>query len=138
MGTIRLSADQRGGRIVIEIKDDGAGINCERVFKKACEKGLVDPNADLTEDEICNLVFLPGFSTAEAVSDISGRGVGMDVVRRNIQDLGGRTSIKSEAGRGMSIQLAFPLLLAVVDGMIFRVGDETYVMAISAIVECIR
>jgi two-component system chemotaxis sensor kinase CheA len=138
MGTIRLSADQRGGRIVIEIKDDGAGINCERVFKKACEKGLVDPNADLSEDEICNLVFLPGFSTAEAVSDISGRGVGMDVVRRNIQDLGGRTSIKSEAGRGMTIQLALPLTLAVMDGMVVEIGKQTYVLPIPNIVECLR
>ncbi len=120
-GTVRLSADQRGGRIVIEIADDGAGINTERVLKKARDKGLVDPNANLTDEEICNLIFMPGFSTAETVSDISGRGVGMDVVRRNIQDLGGRTSIKSEAGRGMSIQLALPLTLAVMDGMVVEV-----------------
>jgi len=137
-GTIRLSADHRGGRIVIEVRDDGAGINGERVLKKAREKGLVAPDAVVSEEEINNLVFMAGFSTAEIVSDISGRGVGMDVVRRNIQDLGGRISLKSERGRGTMIQLALPLTLAVVDGMIFRVGDETYVMAISAIVECIR
>jgi two-component system chemotaxis sensor kinase CheA len=137
-GTIRLSADQRGGRIVIEISDDGAGINCERVLKKARDKGLVDPNANLTDEEICNLIFLPGFSTAEAVSDISGRGVGMDVVRRNIQDLGGRTSIRSEAGRGMTIQLALPLTLAVMDGMVVEVDRQTYVLPIPNIVECLR
>jgi two-component system chemotaxis sensor kinase CheA len=137
-GTVRLSADQRGGRIVIEVRDDGAGINSERVLKKAREKGLVDPNATLSEDEINNLIFLPGFSTAETVSDISGRGVGMDVVRRNIQDLGGRITLKSVAGQGMTIQLALPLTLAVMDGMIIRVGNETFVMPISAIVECLR
>lgn len=137
-GTIRLSADQRGGRIVIEIADDGAGINTERVLKKARDKGLVDPNANLTDDEICNLIFMPGFSTAETISDISGRGVGMDVVRRNIQDLGGRTSIKSEAGRGMSIQLALPLTLAVMDGMVVEVDRQTYVLPIPNIVECLR
>jgi two-component system chemotaxis sensor kinase CheA len=138
VGTIRLSADQRGGRIVIEISDDGAGINCKRVLKKARDKGLVDPNVTLTEDEICNLIFMPGFSTAETVSDISGRGVGMDVVRRNIQDLGGRTSIKSEAGKGMTIQLALPLTLAVMDGMVVQVGSQTYVLPIPNIVECLR
>ena len=137
-GTVRLSADQRGGRIVIEVSDDGAGINSERVLKKAREKGLVDPNATLSEDEVNNLIFLPGFSTADVVSDISGRGVGMDVVRRNIQDLGGRITLKSVAGRGMTIQLALPLTLAVMDGMIIRVGYETFVMPISAIVECLR
>lgn len=137
-GTVRLSADQRGGRIVIEIADDGGGINTERVLKKARDKGLVDPNANLTDDEICNLIFMPGFSTAETVSDISGRGVGMDVVRRNIQDLGGRTSIKSEAGRGMVIQLALPLTLAVMDGMVVEVDHQTYVLPIPNIVECLR
>jgi two-component system, chemotaxis family, sensor kinase CheA len=137
-GTIRLSAEHRGGRIIIEISDDGAGVNCERVLKKAREKGLVDPEAVLNDDEIANLIFLPGFSTAEAISNISGRGVGMDVVRRNIQDLGGRVSLKSERGRGMTIQLAMPLTLAVMDGMVIKVGRETYVTPMSEIVECLR
>jgi two-component system, chemotaxis family, sensor kinase CheA len=137
-GTIRLSAEQRGGRIVIEVSDDGAGINSDRVLKKARERGLVAADAVLNQDEINNLIFLPGFSTAEVVSDLSGRGVGMDVVRRNIQDLGGRITLKSDAGRGMTIELALPLTLAVMDGMIVRVAQETYVMPISAIVECIR
>ena len=137
-GTIRLSAEHRGSRIVIEIRDDGAGINSERVLKKARERGLVSPDANLSDDEINNLIFLPGFSTAEKVSDISGRGVGMDVVRRNIQDVGGRISLKSDRGRGMTIQLALPLTLAVMDGMVIRVRQETYVMPMSAIVECLR
>jgi two-component system chemotaxis sensor kinase CheA len=137
-GTIILSAEHRGGRIVIEIKDDGAGINSERVLKKARERGLVSADAVLTEDEINNLIFMPGFSTAETVSDISGRGVGMDVVRRNIQDLGGRINLKSERGKGMIIQLTLPLTLAVMDGMVVRVGTETYVLPMAAIVECLR
>jgi two-component system chemotaxis sensor kinase CheA len=137
-GTILLAAAHRGGRIVIEVSDDGGGINSERVLKKAREKGLVSPDATLSEDEMNNLIFLPGFSTAEAVSDISGRGVGMDVVRRNIQEIGGRITLKSMRGRGMNIQLALPLTLAVMDGMVIKVGQETYVMPLSAIVECLR
>jgi two-component system, chemotaxis family, sensor kinase CheA len=137
-GTVRLAAEHRGGRIVIEVSDDGAGINPERVLQKARDRGLVAGDASLTEDEINNLIFLPGFSTAESVSDISGRGVGMDVVRRNIQDLGGRINVKSERGRGMTIQLALPLTLAVMDGMVIRVRRETYVMPMSSIVECLR
>lgn len=137
-GTIRLSAEHRGGRIVIEVSDDGAGINSERVLKKAREKGLVSPDATLSEDEIGNLIMLPGFSTVETVSDISGRGVGMDVVRSNIQDIGGRISLKSERGRGMTIQLALPLTLAVMDGMVIKIGQQTYVMPLSSIIECLR
>ncbi|HTP90352.1 MAG TPA: chemotaxis protein CheA [Xanthobacteraceae bacterium] len=137
-GTVRLAAEHRGGRIVIEVIDDGAGINSERVLKKAREKGLASPDAALSEDEINNLIMLPGFSTAETISDISGRGVGMDVVRSNIQEIGGRISLKSERGRGMTIQLALPLTLAVMDGMVIKVGRETYVMPLSAIVECLR
>jgi two-component system, chemotaxis family, sensor kinase CheA len=137
-GTVRLAAEHRGGRIIIEVRDDGAGINAERVLKKARDRGLVSGDASMTEDEINNLIFLPGFSTAESVSDISGRGVGMDVVRRNIQDLGGRINVKSQRGRGMTIQLALPLTLAVMDGMVIRVGRETYVMPMSSIVECLR
>jgi len=137
-GTIRLSAEHRGGRIVIQIADDGGGINTERVLQKAREKGLVSPDAVLTDEEIGNLIMLPGFSTAEKISDISGRGVGMDVVRSNIQEIGGRISLKSERGRGMTIQLSLPLTLAVMDGMVIKVGEQTYVMPLSAIVECLR
>ena len=137
-GVIRLSAEHRGGKIIIQIKDDGAGINSERVLRKAKEKGLIRADASLTDDEIANLIMLPGFSTAETVSDISGRGVGMDVVRSNIQEIGGRISVKSTAGRGMVISLALPLTLAVMDGMVIKVGTQTYVMPLSSIVECLR
>jgi len=137
-GTIYLGAEHRGGKIVIEVRDDGAGINPDRVLKKARERGLVSSDASLSEDEINNLIFLPGFSTAETISDISGRGVGMDVVKRNIQDIGGRITLKSERGRGMILQLALPLTLAVMDGMVIRVGRETYVVPMSAMVECLR
>jgi len=137
-GTIRLSAGHRGSRIVIEVSDDGAGINTERVLNKAREKGLVAADAVLTEDEINNLIMMPGFSTAETISDISGRGVGMDVVRTNIQEIGGRLSLNSVRGKGMTIQFSLPLTLAVMDGMVIKVGRETYVMPMSAIVECLR
>jgi two-component system chemotaxis sensor kinase CheA len=137
-GTITLIAEHRGGKIVIEVRDDGTGINPERVLAKARERGLVASDAMLTDDEINNLIFMPGFSTAEAISDISGRGVGMDVVRRNIQDIGGRISLKSERGRGMTLMLALPLTLAVMDGMVIRLGRETFVVPLSAIVECLR
>jgi two-component system chemotaxis sensor kinase CheA len=137
-GTIHLSAEHRGGRIVIEIRDDGGGIDSERVLKKARERGLVTAEAALSEEEINNLIFAPGFSTAETISDISGRGVGMDVVRSNIQEIGGRISLKSERGRGMTITLALPLTLAVMEGMVINVGQETYVMPLSTIVECLR
>jgi two-component system chemotaxis sensor kinase CheA len=118
--------------------DDGAGVNNERVLKKARERGLVDANAVLSEDEISNLIFMPGFSTAETISDISGRGVGMDVVRRNIVDIGGRITLKSDPGRGLTMQLSLPLTLAVMDGMVVEVGRDNYVIPISAIVECLR
>jgi two-component system chemotaxis sensor kinase CheA len=108
------------------------------VLKIAREKGLVGPDAQLSEDEINNLIMMPGFSTAETISDISGRGVGMDVVRSNIQDLGGRITLKSVRGQGMTIQLALPLTLAVMDGMVIKTGTQTYVMPLSAIVECLR
>lgn len=137
-GTITLSAGHRGGRVVIEVIDDGAGINRERVLGKAIEKGLVQPEDNLTDEEIDNLVFAPGFSTAEAVSNLSGRGVGMDVVRRNIQDLGGRVSISSEPGQGSRITMTLPLTLAVMDGMIVRVGSETFIVPLTNMIESIK
>ena len=134
-GTILLSAEQRGGRIVIQIVDDGQGVNRERVFAKAVEKGLIAADANLTDEEIDNLIFSPGFSTAETVSNISGRGVGMDVVRQNIQKLGGRVSVRSEPGKGSNIILTLPLTLAVLDGMIVRVGGESYVIPLTNVIE---
>lgn len=137
-GVIHVSADQRGGRIVIEISDDGRGINREKVMKKAIEKKLVTADATLTNEEIDNLIFLPGFSTADQVSNISGRGVGMDVVRQNIQALGGRVHIQSRPGQGSSFILTLPLTLAVLDGMVLKVGQQSYILPLTNIVESLR
>ena len=134
-GLVRLSALHRSGRIVIEVADDGAGINRERVRGIAVEKGLITADAKLSDDEIDNLIFLPGFSTATVVSDISGRGVGMDVVKRSIQALGGRIVISSRPGQGSTFTMSLPLTLAVLDGMVVTVADQTLVIPLTAIVE---
>jgi two-component system chemotaxis sensor kinase CheA len=137
-GTVRLSAAHVGGRIVIQVTDDGRGIDRGRVHARAVERGLLDADAVLTEEQLDNLIFLPGLSTAETVSDISGRGVGMDVVRRNVERLGGRVLIRSVAGRGSTFYLSLPLTLAVLDGMIIGVGRETYVVPLTVILESLR
>jgi two-component system chemotaxis sensor kinase CheA len=137
-GTVRLAACHRAGRIVIEISDDGGGINRDRVKSKAVERGLIAANANLSDEEIDNLIFLPGFSTASSVSDISGRGVGMDVVRRSITDLGGRIVISSAPGKGSRFTLTLPLTLAVLDGMLVGVGEQTFVVPLTHIVESLR
>jgi two-component system chemotaxis sensor kinase CheA len=134
-GVVRLAALHRSGRIVIEISDDGKGINRPRVRGIAVERGLIAEDAALTDDEVDNLIFLPGFSTAATVSDISGRGVGMDVVRRSIQALGGRISISSVPGKGSTFTLSLPLTLAVLDGMVVGAAEQTLVAPLSAIVE---
>jgi len=134
-GTVRLAALHRSGRIVIEISDDGRGINRERVKGIAVSRGLIAEDAALTDDEIDNLIFLPGFSTAETITDVSGRGVGMDVVRRSIQALGGRISISSTPGKGSTFTLSLPLTLAVLDGMVVTGADQTLVAPLTAIVE---
>lgn len=137
-GTIHLSAEHRGGRIVIEIRDDGAGINRQKVLTKAKEKGVVAPDATLSDAECDDLIFLPGFSTADVVSNISGRGVGMDVVRRNIQSLGGTVRVSSVSGKGSLFTVSLPLTLAILDGMIVRVGSENYIIPIANIIETMR
>lgn len=134
-GTVRLAALHRSGRIVIEISDDGKGINRPRVKGIAVERGLIAEDAVLSDDEIDNLIFLPGFSTATEVSDLSGRGVGMDVVRRSIQSLGGRISIASNPGKGSTFTLSLPLTLAVLDGMVVGADEQTLVAPLAAIVE---
>jgi two-component system chemotaxis sensor kinase CheA len=136
--TVHLGAEQRGGRILIEISDDGRGIDRARVLARAKERGLVTADATLTESEIDELIFVPGFSTAAAVSSVSGRGVGMDVVRRNIQSLGGRITVESRLGEGSRFVLALPLTLAVMDGLVVSVGREAYILPIVAIVESLR
>ena len=137
-GVVKLSAEHRGGRILICVSDDGGGINRERVRAKAIERGLITAETQLADEEIDNLIFAPGFSTAETVSNISGRGVGMDVVRKNVEALGGRISIQSRPGHGSIFTLALPLTLAILDGMIVSVGAETYVIPLTHIVESLR
>ncbi len=134
-GVITLSAQHRSGRVVIEVKDDGGGINRAKVLEKAVAKGLVPEDAQLSDTEIDNLLFLPGFSTAAEVSNLSGRGVGMDVVKSAITALGGRITITSEAGVGTTFSISLPLTLAVLDGMVVHVAGETLVVPLSAIVE---
>ena len=134
-GVVHMRALHRGGRIVIEIQDDGRGINRQRVRGIAIDKGLIAEDAVLSDEETDNLIFLPGFSTAETISDISGRGVGMDVVRRSIQGLGGRISISSEPGKGSKFTMSLPLTLAVLDGMVVTAAEQTLVAPLSAIVE---
>jgi two-component system chemotaxis sensor kinase CheA len=134
-GIVRLTAAHRSGRIVIEVCDDGKGIDRPRVLQIAIDKGLIDPAASLSDEEIDNLIFMPGFSTASTVSNISGRGVGMDVVKRSIQALGGRITITSRPGLGSTFTLSLPLTLAVLDGMVVSVCEHTLVAPLTAIIE---
>ena len=134
-GIVRLSAAHRGGRIVLEVSDDGGGINRERVRAIAVERGIISPDAVLAPDELDSLIFAPGFSTAETVSDLSGRGVGMDVVRRSIQALGGRISVTSRVGEGSTFTLSLPLTLAVMDSMLVSVRGQSAVVPLTALVE---
>ncbi|MDQ0560598.1 two-component system chemotaxis sensor kinase CheA [Rhizobium mesoamericanum] len=137
-GTVRLTAKHRSGRILIELADDGAGINREKVKQKAIANELIPADANLTDEEIDNLIFLPGFSTADKISDISGRGVGMDVVKRSIQALGGRINITSKPGQGSVFTMSLPLTLAVLDGMVVTVAGQTLVVPLTAIVETLQ
>ncbi len=137
-GTLELNAYHQGGNIVIEIADDGAGLNTERVRTKAIEKGLINESDNLSDEKINELIFHPGFSTAEQVSDVSGRGVGMDVVRRNIKDLGGGIELKSEFGVGMKITIRLPLTLAILDGQLMRIANETFVIPLVSITESLQ
>ena len=137
-GEIRLSASHRSGSVCIEIKDNGAGINRPRVKEIAIEKGLIPENADLTDAEIDNLLFLPGFSTAKEVSNLSGRGVGMDVVKNAVTALGGRINVSSTPGKGSTFTIILPLTLAVMDGMVVSVADQTMVVPITSIIETMR
>jgi two-component system chemotaxis sensor kinase CheA len=133
-GTITLSASHQGGSIVIEVRDDGRGLSREKLLKKARERGIAAPDS-LTDGEVWNLIFEPGFSTAEVVTDVSGRGVGMDVVKKNITALGGSVEIDSADGYGMRVSVRLPLTLAIMDGMSVGVGDEVYILPLSSVVE---
>ena len=135
--SIRLAAYHQSGQIVIEISDDGRGLDREKIFNKAVQKGLIEPAAALSEQEIFNLIFEPGFSTAAQITDLSGRGVGMDVVRRNIQKLRGRIDIQSRIGQGTTFFLKLPLTLAIIEGLVVGVGQHRYIVPIFAVRELI-
>jgi two-component system chemotaxis sensor kinase CheA len=133
-GTLRLAARQRGGNIVIEVSDDGKGLDRERILQRAAERGIpISPAA--SDEEVWELIFQPGFSTAEVVTDLSGRGVGMDVVRRNIKALGGTVELRSQPGHGTNVTVSVPLTLAIVEAMIISIGDAVYVLPIASVVE---
>ena len=136
-GRIVLSASHQGGNIVIEVTDDGGGLHRERILNKARQNGL--PVSDsMTDEEVWQLIFMPGFSTAEAITDVSGRGVGMDVVRRNIADMGGTVEIRSVFGQGSTIRISVPLTLAILDGMSVKVGEEVYIVPLAYVVESLQ
>jgi two-component system chemotaxis sensor kinase CheA len=136
-GRLFLSAGHQGGNIVIEVSDDGAGLNRERILAKASENGL-PVSENMTDEEVWQLIFAPGFSTAEQVTDVSGRGVGMDVVKRNIASMGGTVDIRSARGFGTTISISLPLTLAILDGMSIRSGDEIYILPLSFVVESLQ
>jgi two-component system chemotaxis sensor kinase CheA len=137
-GVIGLHAFHQGGSIFIEVRDDGRGLDTARIRRKALEHGLMKEGEALSDEQLCALVFRPGFSTAERVTDVSGRGVGMDVVRRNIVSLGGQVTIVSTSGQGTTVAIKLPLTLAILDGLSVLVGDETYIIPLVNIIESIR
>jgi len=138
IGTVSLRAFHEGGNIVIELSDDGGGLNKDRILQKARENGIVGPTDTPTDSEIFQLIFAPGFSTAEKVTDISGRGVGMDVVRRNIQKLRGKIEIRSETGKGSTFTIFLPLTLAIIEGLVVRVGSQRYIIPTLSVRESLR
>jgi two-component system chemotaxis sensor kinase CheA len=137
-GTIHLSAEQKGARIIVRVRDDGRGINRERVRAKAIERGIISADVPISDEEIDGLICAPGFSTAETISNISGRGVGMDVVRSNVEALGGRLEINSVPGEGTTFTMALPLTLAILDGMIVRLGDQRFVLPLANVIETVQ
>ncbi len=136
-GTLTLAASHQGSSMVIEVRDDGRGLNRARLLAKARDKGLAAPDS-LADGEVWNLIFAPGFSTADEVTDVSGRGVGMDVVRRNILALGGSVEVDSVEGQGLSVKVRLPLTMAIMDGMSVAVGSEVYILPLGAVVECFQ
>ena len=137
-GTLRLEAFHRGGSIVVEVSDDGAGLNRQAIVNKAIQRGLITSGDNLGDDAIAELIFQPGFSTAAATTDLSGRGVGMDVVRRNVVDLGGTVAIRSTEGKGTIFTITLPLTLAIIDGLTAAVGDERYIVPLVSIIESVQ
>jgi two-component system chemotaxis sensor kinase CheA len=137
-GTLRLDAYHEGGNIVVQISDDGAGLNRAAIVAKAEQRGLIRAGQELDDAEVAELIFQPGFSTAAQATDLSGRGVGMDVVRRNVRDLGGSVGVRSQSGKGSVFTIALPLTLAIIDGLVTAVGEERYIVPLISIVESLR
>ena len=137
-GTVELKAYHKGGSIIIEIRDDGAGLDTDRIHAKAVERGLIGSDEVLSEEQVYDLIFRPGFSTTEVVSDVSGRGVGMDVVKRNVSALGGRIEIISALGEGTTITIRLPLTLAILDGQLVQVGEEIFITPLVNIIESLQ
>ena len=137
-GTVRLHAYHDGGNICIAVEDDGRGLNREKIVQKAIERGLIADGDSMSDEEVYQLIFRAGFSTADTITDVSGRGVGMDVVKRNIEGLGGTVSIESAQGKGSKLTLKLPLTLAIIDGMTVRVGEENYIIPLITVTESIR
>jgi two-component system chemotaxis sensor kinase CheA len=137
-GRLRIEASQQGGNIYVEVADDGKGLDRDRLVAKAVRDGLIASDQELTEEEAFALIFRPGFSTAEQITEISGRGVGMDVVRRNLEALGGSITIRSEVGRGTRFRIKLPLTVAILDGQMVRVADQVYVLPMTALLESVR
>ncbi|MFL6658290.1 MAG: chemotaxis protein CheW, partial [Massilia sp.] len=136
-GRLFLSAGHQGGNIVIEVSDDGGGLNRERILAKAAQNGLTVSDT-MSDSEVWQLIFAPGFSTAETITDVSGRGVGMDVVKRNITAMGGSVDIRSAKGFGTTISISLPLTLAILDGMSIRCGEEVYILPLGFVVESLQ
>ena len=137
-GTVVLSAVHAGAHVLIKIRDDGAGLDREAIRARAVERGLVAPDAELTDEQAFGLIFEPGFSTAQKITEVSGRGVGLDVVKRSMEALHGSLQIASRRGEGTTITLKLPLTLAIIDGLLVRVGEESFVLPLSNIVGCIE
>ena len=138
MGTVTLDAHYSGANVILKIRDDGKGLDKESIFKKAVEKGMISADAIINDEDIFDLIFQPGFSTAENVTSVSGRGVGMDVVKRQIEALGGMISIDSTPGEGTVFSLNLPFTLAIIEGLLVRIGEEKFVFPLSAVQACME
>ena len=137
-GSIYLEAEHSGSHVLIRVTDDGAGIDKDKIRRKAVERNLMEQDAEISDQELYGFIFTPGFSTATVVSSVSGRGVGMDVVRTNIEELRGSIDVKSSKGKGTTVSLKIPLTLAIIEGLLARVGDECYVLPLAAVEECVE
>lgn len=137
-GTVHLSAYQMGDSVYIEVEDDGKGLNRQKIIEKALSKGIITSASGLSDDQICNLIFLPGFSTAEKVTDVSGRGVGMDVVKKNIESLNGKVHIRTKEGVGTTMSIKLPLTLAIIDGLKVLIGEQVFIIPITSVIESLR